>query len=482
MLATTPPFQPIVRRLPADLETPLGVYLKIAGEQPAFLFESVEGGAQVGRYSFVGCAPRAVYRVRGQTVEKESAGQTEILHPAAGQDPLHVLATEMAPYRAAHVPNLPRFIGGLVGYVGYEAVRYFEPTLAAALPAPTLPEAIFLLIDTCVVFDHAEQTLSLIAFPRAGGATETEARLDALAAQIVTPLPPQQAAAATATAQPTATHSQPAFEKMVTEAKERITAGDIFQIVLSQRLELKNAPAPLAIYRQLRRINPSPYLFYLNFGAVDGQPLVVTGSSPELFLRLENGVASQRPIAGTRPRGADSAADERLAAELRADPKELAEHAMLVDLARNDLGRVCAYGSVRVTENLQIEKYSHVMHLVSQVEGRLADGLTAFDLLRACLPAGTVSGAPKVRAMQLIAAAEKTPRNVYGGAIGYISFDGSLDTCLAIRTLTCHGDRVSIQAGAGVVAASQPAREYAETLQKASAALKAVQAAGVTNF
>ena len=364
----------------------------------------------------------------------------------------------------------------MVGYLAYDAVRFFEPTLQPHMPAPSIPDGIYLLADTIVAFDHARRSLFLVANVLDGDTEAASRKLDAIAARIAAPLPPAAPPAAGRGA--TASNlSQPQFEQMVAAAKEHIAAGDIFQVVLSQRFTRETDVAPFDVYRAVRRLNPSPYMFFFDFGLVDGEPLYLVGSSPEMFVRLENGRASLRPIAGTRKRGADAAADAALAAELLADPKERAEHVMLVDLGRNDIGRVCDYGTVNVSEFFTVEKYSHVMHIVSHVEGALRPGLTAFDLVRAAFPAGTVSGAPKVRAMEIIAALEPDSRGAYAGMVGYFGFDGNMDTCLAIRTMVGRGKTVSVQAGAGIVADSDPASEYQETVNKASAMLRAIEMA-----
>jgi anthranilate synthase component 1 len=364
-----------------------------------------------------------------------------------------------------------------VGYLGYEVVRQFEPKLQPLPTSDTLPEGIFLLADTLVAFDHARRSLFLIAHAFDGDLQAAERRLDALEARLAGPLPQLPAVTPNGHSQVTSNLAQEEYETMVRAAKEHIAAGDIFQVVLSQRLSRHTNARPFDIYRALRRLNPSPYMFFFDFGEVAGEPFYLLGASPEMFVRLEGRRASLRPIAGTRKRGANAAEDAALAEELLADPKERAEHVMLVDLGRNDLGRVCAYGTVKVPEFFTVEKYSHVMHIVSHVEGELRPELTAFDLVRASFPAGTVSGAPKVRAMEIIGALEPGPRGPYAGAVGYFSFDGAMDTCLAIRSLVGHGRTANVQAGAGLVADSDPAREYEETMNKAKAVLRAVEMA-----
>jgi anthranilate synthase component 1 len=485
MLAEATPLQtvapalprPLVRELSADLETPTSVYLKLCGGGPSFLLESVEGGERVARYSFIGVRPARQYHLRPGVVERHGPGGVTRLPLAPGADALHVLQAELAPYQSAHVEGLPRFIGGLVGCLGYETIRQFEPRLAALPAASDLPEGIFLLTDTLVAFDHARRSLFLIAHAFDGDQAAARRRLDELEARLAAPLPPTPLPLASYPPRITSSMSQAEYEAAVRAAQEHIAAGDIFQVVISQRLTRQTGAQPFDIYRALRRLNPSPYMFFFDFGQVDGEPFYLVGASPEMFVRLEGRQASLRPIAGTRPRGPNAAADAALEAELRADPKERAEHVMLVDLGRNDLGRVCRFGTVRVSEFFTVERYSHVMHLVSHVEGELRPDLTAFDLVRASFPAGTVSGAPKVRAMEIIGELEGSARGPYAGAVGYFGFDGAMDTCLAIRTLVGLGHTVRVQAGAGLVADSDPAAEYQETLNKAQAVLSAVELA-----
>jgi anthranilate synthase component 1 len=344
----------------------------------------------------------------------------------------------------------------------------------------SVPDGIYLLADTVIAFDHARRSLSLIATVLDGGAAgaieSANRKLDDIEARIHAPLPPVEMREVK-TSKTRSNMTQGRFEDMVRDAKEHILAGDIFQVVLSQRFSRETNVEPFDVYRAVRRLNPSPYMFFFDFGLVDDEPLSIVGSSPEMFVRLEGRTASLRPIAGTRPRGADSDADAALAQELLADPKERAEHVMLVDLGRNDLGRVCEYGTVRVSDFFSVEKYSHVMHIVSHVEGRLKPDLTAFDLVRAAFPAGTVSGAPKVRALEIISVLEPDARGAYAGAIGYFGFDGNMDTCLAIRTMVGRGNTFSVQAGAGIVADSNPSTEFQETVNKASAMLKAIEMA-----
>jgi anthranilate synthase component I len=386
-----------VRELPADLETPVSVYLKLAGQGPSFLLESVTGGEQLARYSFIGVHHSAAYVLRPGAVERHEIPSGEVTRQPVQGDPLDYLKAEMEAYRPASAPGLPRFSGGLVGYMGYEIIRYFEPSVGIG-PHPEMPDGIFLQTDTLVAFDHAFGKLLLIANIRPDeDAGAAEARLDAIEQRLGEPvpaLPAPQGAAVSGELRSNVTREQ--FTDAVRQAKEHIAAGDIFQVVLSQRLSRETTAAPFSIYRALRRLNPSPYMFFFDFDGLAGDPnLHVIGASPELHVRLEDGKATVRPIAGTRPRGKSPAEDVEMERDLLADPKERAEHVMLVDLARNDLGRVCEFGSVHVPEQMLVERYSHVMHIVSQVEGRLRPEYSAIDLVRATFPAGTVSGAPR---------------------------------------------------------------------------------------
>jgi anthranilate synthase component I len=482
-----PNLVPIVRELPADLETPVSVYLKLRGRGPSFLLESITGGEQVARYSFIGIDPSRAYVCRDREIERHANApdaSPTVQALAQGQDLLHVLGAELAQYEVAETPGLPRFSGGLVGYLGYDVVRFFEPHLQLA-PHPTLPDAIFLLADTLVAFDHAFGRLLLITNAHLNGdeavaCRDAEHRLDELQAAIETPLPARTSSPAPDYGTKLESNmGADQYCRAVEAAKEYIAAGDIFQVVLSQRFSRHTGSQPFDIYRSLRRLNPSPYMFFFDFGSLAGgpEPLYLIGASPEMHVRLEGRTASVRPIAGTRPRGATPAADTAFERELLADPKERAEHVMLVDLARNDLGRVCDYGSVQVRELMTVEHYSHVMHIVSHVQGCLRSEFDGFDLVRATFPAGTVSGAPKVRAMEIIDELEPGPRGPYAGLVGYFSYDGSLDTCITIRTLVMQGQEVSVQAGAGIVADSIPEHEHQESVNKARALATAVEMA-----
>ena len=478
---------PIYRELPADMETPVSVYLKLQDDGPSYLLESITGGKVVARYSFIGVRPRALISTVGDQVIISGDGKERIISLVEGQDPLAVLKDEMTPHIPVHLPDLPRFSGGAVGFLSYDAVRRFERMPNTASDDLGLPEAAFMLSDTIVAFDHVRQRLLIIVNAQLEGNItaayrRATARIDEIAARLRAPVPdiPSQFLTETIPSEDitqrfSSNFNQEQFEEIIRSAKEHIYAGDIFQVVLSQRLSGKTRAHPFSIYRALRQLNPSPYMVFLRFpGGLTTPPLHIIAASPEMHVRLENGNAEVRPIAGTRPRGSTPAEDTDLADELLADEKERAEHIMLVDLGRNDLGRVCEYGSVEVENMMSIERYSHVMHIVSNVHGRLQADLDAFDLLRATFPAGTVSGAPKVRAMEIIEELEGTRRNLYAGAIAYVSFDGNMDSCITIRTIVMHGDTVYIQSGAGIVADSEPATEYEETLNKARALSESV--------
>ncbi|HML21884.1 MAG TPA: anthranilate synthase component I [Aggregatilinea sp.] len=469
---------PVYRTLLADLETPVSVYLKLAqGGGPSFLLESVEGGEQIGRYSFMGVRPKGMVTVQDNRVTVTRHGDTSTRDLLPGEDPLHVVEREFERVQPVRIDGLPRFIGGAVGYASYDMVRYFERLPATATDELHLPDAAFMLADTLVIFDHARHQLIVLANAHNTGDPDAAyddalARIDGIIEALAQPLPflPDRESSTEADSTLHSNMTREQYEANVRAAKEYIAAGDAFQIVLSQRFSRRTTAEPFTIYRALRALNPSPYMFFLRYD----DDLSVIGASPEMMVRLEDGIATARPIAGTRPRGKSEAEDDALEAELLADEKERAEHVMLVDLGRNDLGRVCDYGTVRVPAMMYVERYSHVMHIVSQVQGQIRQGMSAFDLLRATFPAGTLSGAPKVRAMEIIEELEGTRRGPYGGAVGYFSFDGSMDTCITIRTMVMQGDTVYFQSGAGIVADSDPAREYDETVNKARAVAVAV--------
>ncbi len=468
---------PVYRTMLADLETPVSVYLKLVQDgSVSFLLESVEGGEHVGRYSFLGVNPKGVITVTGNEVTRTLHAETTTRLLAPGQDPLHAIKQEFARVKPVRVPGLPRFIGGAVGYLGYDVVRYFERLPETAARELDVPDAAFMLPDTLVIFDHAKHQLIVLANAHNTGdpdAAYDDAvdRIEQIVETIRQPLAAMPAEREPLDDELRSNITRERYAENVERAKEYIAAGDAFQIVPSQRFTCKTSAQPLAIYRALRMLNPSPYMFLLQFG--DDFSLI--GASPEMMVRLEEGVATVRPIAGTRPRGTTEEEDKRLESDLLADPKERAEHVMLVDLGRNDLGRVCEYGTVKVSRMMYIERYSHVMHIVSQVEGKVRSGMDAFDLIRATFPAGTLTGAPKVRAMEIIEELEGTRRGPYGGAVGYFSFDGSMDTCITIRAVLMQGDALHVQAGGGVVADSDPLREYEESINKSRAMASAIR-------
>ena len=474
---------PVWRELLADQDSPVSAYEKVREHlrrkghaTHTFLLESVEGGENVGRFSFIGGTPRAILRAYGRRVTlQEPGGDERTLE--ADADPLDALRRYMAPFRPVPDPALPRFIGGAVGFLGYDCISVFEPRVPTRTDqALRAPDMVFLITDALIVFDRVRHTIRLIAnawvgADASGAYDRALATIGDLTEALRTPRPSTliDRHAPVAELEPRSNMTRGEFAEAVRRAQEYIRAGDIIQVVLSQRFETDFRGDSLDVYRALRSINPSPYMFCLDLG-----DSAMVGSSPEVHVRCEDGRAEVRPIAGTRPRAADPAEDARLAAELLADPKERAEHIMLVDLARNDLGRVCRYGSVHVPELMVIERYSHVMHIVSDVAGELAPGTDAYQLMRATFPAGTVSGAPKIRAMEIIAELERARRGPYAGAVGYFSFGGNLDSCITIRTIILDLGKAYVQAGAGIVADSDPGREYEETRNKARGMFKAL--------
>jgi anthranilate synthase component 1 len=464
----------IYKEITADLDTPISVYLKVKNENPSFLLESVEGGDKIARYSFIGINPVAQYILFDDHIQIHKDGLRSIKTLLPGEDPTVFLHNQIGGTSVERVEGLPRFIGGLVGYMGFDMIKFFEPSLQKDIKPSAAPLAHYLLTDTIIAFDHARRSVFVITHLLDGNEETANARIEDVLRKINTPLiiPP---AKLIPSEKPIANMMQADFEEKVITAKENIKAGDIFQVVLSQQFSKVSTADPFDVYRTSRRLNPSPYMYFFDLGQALDRPYFIVGSSPEMFVRLENNIASLRPIAGTRQRGQTPLEDQQLMADLIADPKENAEHVMLVDLGRNDLGRVCQFGSVNVTDFAIVEKYSHVMHLVSNVEGQLKPGLNAFDLVRSAFPAGTVSGAPKIRAMEIISALEQNHRGAYGGMVGYFGFDGAMDTCLTIRTLVVEGNRFTVQAGAGIVADSVPQAEYQETINKASAMLKAIE-------
>ncbi len=479
---------PIYRELPADLETPVSVYLKLRNGGPSFLLESVEKGEQVGRYSFLGVHPPMSLCADGDMVTIGAAGGA-VLEQQQG-DPFDLLRQILRTRKPVQLPGLPRFTGGAVGYFGYDLVRFIERLPATASRDLRIPDMLLLFSDNLVVFDHVKHKLLVIANMRVeedlrAAYADAVARIDKIIADLRKPLIPPEPHECSTGATWRSNFTQEEYEANVRKAKEYIAAGDIFQVVPSQRLSRETEADPFTIYRALRMLNPSPYMFFLDFSGVAGvreasgsdAPLHIIGSSPEMHVMLEDGYAHLHPIAGTRWRGESEEEDRALAEELLNDPKERAEHVMLVDLGRNDLGRVCEYGTVTVPVMMAIERYSHVMHIVSDVRGKLQPEHDAISLLKATFPAGTVSGAPKVRAMEIIEELEGTRRGLYAGAVGYIDYDGAMDTCIAIRTIVMQGKTCHIQAGGGVVADSDPTAEYHESLNKARALAVAVDEA-----
>jgi anthranilate synthase component 1 len=468
---------PVTREVLADLDTPLSTYLKLANGPYSYLLESVHGGEKWGRYSIIGLPCSTVLRITGNEICLLQKGM--VVESLTSADPLAWVEEFQARYRVPALPGLPRFTGGLVGYFGYDAVRYIEPRLSG-FDRPDLigcPDILMMVSDELLVFDNLAGTLLLIVHvdPAHDNAfAQGQARLDELASRLRTAVfehgkingKPRRVVQESDFI---SGFTQAGFEAAVERIKGYIMEGDAMQVVLSQRMSIAYQAPPLDLYRALRSLNPSPYMFYLDLGDFH-----IVGSSPEILVRLEDGMVTLRPIAGTRPRGHDEEDDRRLEAELLADPKELAEHLMLIDLGRNDAGRVSEIGSVRLTEKMVIERYSHVMHIVSNVTGRIRPGLSAIDVLRATFPAGTVSGAPKIRAMEIIDELEPVKRGVYAGAVGYLSWSGNMDTAIAIRTAVIKDDTLHIQVGAGIVADSVPTNEWQETLNKGRAIFRAV--------
>ncbi|APZ41836.1 anthranilate synthase component I [Acidihalobacter ferrooxydans] len=468
---------PVVREVLADLDTPLSVYLKLAHHAPySYLLESVQGGEKWGRYSMIGLPARDVLRVNGYDISLERDG--EIVERETVTDPLAWIEAFQARYKVAERDDLPRFTGGLVGYFGFDTVRHIEPRLARAAAKPDAlgtPDILLMVSDEVVVFDNLSGKLTFIvhADPAADNALErAERRLDELVTRLrasTADYQPAQAARTVDERDFRASFTREGYEAAVERIRRYVIDGDVMQVVPSQRLSIPLAARPLDVYRALRSLNPSPYMYFLDLGGFH-----IVGSSPEILARLEGREVTVRPIAGTRPRGHNEDEDRQLEADLLADPKELAEHLMLIDLGRNDVGRVSETGSVELVEQMVIERYSHVMHIVSHVTGRLKPGLGAMDVLRATFPAGTVSGAPKIRALEIIDELEPVKRGVYSGAVGYLSWNGNMDTAIAIRTAVIKDGELHIQAGGGIVYDSVPATEWEETLNKRRAMFAAV--------
>jgi anthranilate synthase component 1 len=467
---------PVYREILGDLETPVSAYKKLRGQGCSFLLESVEGGEKWGRFSFLGLNPSLMFYVEDGQAVIQRQGRRETLDPTA--DPFEHLRRLLAEFHPVATPGLPRFWGGLVGYLGYDMVRFIE-RLAELTPPIAMPEARLMLADNLLIFDNLRQTIKILALVRLDPEISLREQYDlaAGAIDVITdrlrqPVPFSEASPPSRRPPLNSNLSRERFEDMVRQGKEYIAAGDVIQVVLSQCFSTPLRHDPFDLYRALRLINPSPYMFYLDQG-----DMKLVGASPEILVRLEEGRISYRPIAGTRPRGATDAEDQVLEAELLADPKERAEHLMLVDLGRNDVGRVARIGTVKVPELYGIERYSHVMHIVSQVEGELAPEHDSLDLLKSTFPAGTVTGAPKVRAMEIIEELEPTRRGPYAGAVGYLSFTGNLDFCITIRSFTIHQGQVYLQVGAGIVADSDPATEFEETVNKGLALMRALDRA-----
>jgi len=471
---------PVMREVLADLDTPLSCYLKLASGAYSYLFESVQGGEKWGRYSMIGLPARTILKAFGDEIQVERDG--EIIERHTRADALRFVEEFKQRYRAPELPNLPRFTGGLVGYFAYDCVRYVEPHLKATTPKDIIgtPDILLSVSDEVLVFDNLAGKLIFVihANPEVENAyAKANARLDELEQKLRGEIPatPNLSLGMNANSEPQFTShcGEQKFQQNVVDIKDYVLAGDTMQVVISQRLSIDFTQEPINLYRALRNLNPSPYMYFMNLGDHH-----VVGSSPEILARLEDGEVTVRPIAGTRRRGRTPEEDKAMEIELVNDPKEIAEHLMLIDLGRNDVGRVAEIGSVKLTDKMVVERYSHVMHITSNVTGKLKAGLDAMDVLRAALPAGTLSGAPKIRAMEIIDEFETEKRGIYGGAVGYISWNGNMDTAIAIRTAVIKGGKLYVQAGAGVVADSVPALEWKETMNKARAIFKAVDMVG----
>lgn len=467
---------PVRRTILADLDTPLSAYLKLADAPYSYLFESVQGGEKWGRYSMLGLPAKTIIKVFGQRIELHRAYQP--VETLEVEDPLCWISEFQQQFKVPDIEGLPRFNGGLVGYFGYETIRYIEKKLAKGIDKPDpigTPDILLMVSEEVVVFDNLRGELHLIVHAQTGGYAQAQQTLDRLEQQL-------QEARRLYRPTPKATHieesdfisgfTEQGFKDAVLAAKEYIKAGDIMQVVLSQRMTIPFEAPPLDLYRALRRLNPSPYMYFLNLGDFH-----IVGSSPEILVRLEEDTITVRPIAGTRKRGSTEQRDQELESELLNDPKEIAEHLMLIDLGRNDTGRVSEIGSVKLTDKMIVERYSHVMHIVSNVTGKLLPNLSAMDVLRATFPAGTVSGAPKIRAMEIIDELEPVKRGIYSGAVGYLAWNGNMDTAIAIRTAILKDDQLHIQAGAGVVYDSVPELEWQETMNKGRAVFRAASSA-----
>lgn len=486
---------PVYKETLADLETPVSAFMKIMDDDYAYLLESVEGTEKIARYSFLGSHPALLFRAKDDFVEiikRNPQKKDGKLRIRFNGDPLTEIKKIMQTFRFVPLRGLPRFCGGMVGFVGYDMVRFFEPKLKSLEKKKSdldFPDAVFILSDNLLIFDHLNHKVKIVScafipslYKKGAGFIkekrniekyykEAIKNIEIMEKRLKSPLKRQLSGfSSSAVGRISSNFTKSRFIDVVNKAKKYIRAGDIIQVVLSQRFKIKINTRPLSIYRRLRSINPSPYMFFLKFGDLN-----LIGSSPEMLVKFEDGLVQTRPIAGTRPRGKNEEDDERLKRQLLSSKKEKAEHIMLVDLGRNDLGRVCKFGTVKISEFMTIEKYSHVMHITSEVVGRLSARQDIYNLLRSTFPAGTVTGSPKIRAMEIINELEQTKRGPYAGCVGYFSFSGNLDTCITIRTIFIKGKYAYIQAGAGIVADSRPASEYNETINKAKAMIEAIK-------
>jgi anthranilate synthase component 1 len=467
---------PVYKEILADIETPLSAFLKLK-DKTGFLFESVVGGEKWARYSFIGSNPSLTIEGKAQNLLIKRGTQIEKVK--IDRDPLEIISAELKKYKPVVMPGLPRFFGGFVGYIGYDIVRHFEKLPDYKHKGLNLPDLFLMFTDTLLVFDNLTQKIKVISNAHVEGDPKeaydkAQIKIDSIVKKLKSKAVPPKGKSVSVSEQKqfTSNFSKDDFKKAVEKAKEYVKAGDVIQVVLSQNFQRETDIHPINAYRALRVINPSPYMYYINTGKT-----TFVGSSPEILVRLEGDTLELRPIAGTRKRGSTPEEDASLQSELEADPKEMAEHIMLVDLGRNDLGRVAVTGSVKVTELMTVERYSHVMHLVSNVTGKLEKGLDAFDVLRASFPAGTVTGAPKIRAMEIIEELEPAKRGPYAGCVGYFDFSGNMDMCITIRTIIFKNKKAYIQAGAGIVADSDPEKEYMETVNKAKGMFKAIEMA-----
>ncbi len=474
---------PVHREIPADMDTPVSVFLKIKPHTHAFLLESVEGREKIARYSFLGSNPSLIFKSKGREIEIIEPAKKKALKFTAKNTPLDEIKKIMRRFKPVSVKGLPRFYGGLVGYIGYDMARFFEQIPDTNIDDLSLPDAVFMLTDTILIFDHVKHTIKIVTNVMLGedsrklsqgklkrSYAQANKKIEALYRLIKNPVTGKQSKAARGKKPAIESNfKKEEFKSAVKQAKEYIRRGDIIQAVLSQRFKIKIKESPFDIYRNLRSLNPSPYMFFLKT-----KDAVLAGSSPEMLVRCENGIVQARPIAGTRRRGETEIEDRKLEEELIKDRKERAEHLMLVDLGRNDLGRICSPGSVEVNNFMTVERYSHVMHLVSEVKGILDKKYDVYDVLKACFPAGTVTGSPKIRAMEIIDELENIKRGPYAGCVGYFSFSHNMDTCITIRTVIIKDNTAYVQAGAGIVADSVPQREYFETINKAKALIEAI--------